>query len=110
MKTLIVHGRAVGPSPVLPGVAKLREALGGYVPLSRSVASSRSAVQLVRHRRRSEAAQHFAGQSSIVRAACAQADALLRRVARWVPAASCDMRCVAAPFPGVEESHAIHVR
>jgi hypothetical protein len=45
-----------------------------------------------------------------VRAACAQADALLRRVARWVPAASCDMRCVAAPFPGVEESHAIHVR
>ena len=97
-------------SLVLPGVAKQSGALGGPVPLSLSFASSRAAVACVRYLRRSQAAQYFAGQSHVVPAACAQADALWRRMPSQVPAASRDMRCVAAPFPRVEESCAIHVR
>ncbi len=42
--------------------------------------------------------------SRIVRAACAQADALSRHLRRWAAAASRDMCCIASPFPRVEES------
>ena len=78
--------------------------------MSPSVASSRAGVERVRHRRRSEAAQNVAHKIRIVRSACAQADALWRRIWRQVPTALRDMRYVAAPFPGVEEYRAIPVR
>ena len=76
----------------------------------RSVASLRAGVERVRHRRRSEAVQNVAHKIRIVLSACAQADALWRRIRCQVPTALRDMRYVAAPFPGVKEYCAIPVR